>query len=48
MILLNFVMCCVRVNPFQACASNPYDPYYGGMVAAYGQPMVILVVKCDT
>ncbi|KAL6502999.1 hypothetical protein OROHE_024167 [Orobanche hederae] len=23
-----------------ACASNPYDPYYGGMVAAYGQPMV--------
>ncbi|KAK6138329.1 hypothetical protein DH2020_027913 [Rehmannia glutinosa] len=22
-----------------ACASNPYDPYYGGMVAAYGQPM---------
>ncbi|KAL3620391.1 hypothetical protein CASFOL_035303 [Castilleja foliolosa] len=23
-----------------ACASNPYDPYYGGMVPAYGQPMV--------
>ncbi|GFP98788.1 nuclear transcription factor y subunit a-1 [Phtheirospermum japonicum] len=23
-----------------ACASNPYEPYYGGMVAAYGQPMV--------
>ncbi|XP_073141195.1 nuclear transcription factor Y subunit A-1-like [Henckelia pumila] len=22
------------------CASNPYDPYYGGMVAAYGQPLV--------
>ncbi|KAL0370357.1 UNVERIFIED_CONTAM: Nuclear transcription factor Y subunit A-1 [Sesamum angustifolium] len=25
-----------------ACASNPYDPYYGGMVAAYGQPMPYL------
>ncbi|CAA0813231.1 Nuclear transcription factor Y subunit A-1 [Striga hermonthica] len=23
-----------------ACASNPYDQYYGRMVAAYGQPMV--------
>lgn len=23
-----------------ACAANPYDPYYGGMMAAYGQPMV--------
>ncbi|KZV22141.1 nuclear transcription factor Y subunit A-1 [Dorcoceras hygrometricum] len=22
------------------CASNPYDPYFGGMVAAYGQPLV--------
>ncbi|XP_073040579.1 nuclear transcription factor Y subunit A-1-like isoform X1 [Primulina eburnea] len=22
------------------CASNPYEPYYGGMVAAYGQPLV--------
>ncbi|CAI9781278.1 unnamed protein product [Fraxinus pennsylvanica] len=24
-----------------ACASNPYDPYYGGMMAAYGQPLVV-------
>ncbi|XP_011090024.1 nuclear transcription factor Y subunit A-1 isoform X2 [Sesamum indicum] len=23
-----------------ACAANPYDPYFGGVVAAYGQPMV--------
>ncbi|KAL8480078.1 hypothetical protein ACS0TY_026856 [Phlomoides rotata] len=23
-----------------ACASSTYDPYYGGMLAAYGQPMV--------
>ncbi|XP_047954500.1 nuclear transcription factor Y subunit A-1-like [Salvia hispanica] len=23
-----------------ACGSNPYDPYYGGMMAAYGQPLV--------
>nr|CAM12542.1 YA4 [Antirrhinum majus] len=23
-----------------ACASNPYDTYYGGMMAAYGQPLV--------
>ncbi|GER41092.1 nuclear transcription factor Y subunit [Striga asiatica] len=23
-----------------ACASNPYDPYYGRMLTAYGQPMV--------
>ncbi|XP_051142265.1 nuclear transcription factor Y subunit A-1-like [Andrographis paniculata] len=22
------------------CVSNPYDPYYGGMMAAYGQPLV--------
>ncbi|XP_073311235.1 nuclear transcription factor Y subunit A-1-like isoform X1 [Primulina huaijiensis] len=22
------------------CASNPYDPYYGGTMAAYGQPLV--------
>ncbi|PIN12353.1 CCAAT-binding factor, subunit B (HAP2) [Handroanthus impetiginosus] len=23
-----------------ACGSNPYYPYYGGMMAAYGQPLV--------
>lgn len=23
-----------------ACGSNPYNPYYGGMLVAYGQPMV--------
>ncbi|GER57417.1 nuclear factor Y [Striga asiatica] len=23
-----------------ACASNPYDPHYGRMLAAYGQPML--------
>lgn len=25
---------------FQACGPNPYDPYFGGMMAAYGQPLV--------
>lgn len=28
------------VTIFQACASNPHDPYHGGMMAAYGQPLV--------
>ncbi|GER41090.1 nuclear transcription factor Y subunit [Striga asiatica] len=30
----------VMRNENTACASNPYDPYYGRMLAAYGQPMV--------
>ncbi|KAL3828192.1 hypothetical protein ACJIZ3_016994 [Penstemon smallii] len=30
-----------------ACAPNPYDPYYGGMMAAYAQPLDVFAVNSD-